>query len=101
MKAIIIYMNPDNYNEIDGGIYSTSVKFPGMFKVLYNIPLSVNGKTYEEKKEDLRNKAIEYQNSWYDYCGFSYGEIATISEFFEKYGKRYGLLREFHENGIC
>lgn len=55
---------------------------------------------YQFKKEALRNFAIEYQNrfseivsSWYD-CSF-------WSNFFEKYGRKYGLLNEFHENGIC
>lgn len=57
------------------------------------------GKRYTDKKDAIRNKAIELTS--YDLDGISYGESAVIQEFFEKYGKRYGLLREFHENGIC
>lgn len=30
----------------------------------------------------------------------SYGELAKWSEYFTKLGKRYGLLKEFRENGI-
>ena len=30
-----------------------------------------------------------------------WSDLATWGEFFAKYGKRYGLMREFHENGIC
>ena len=65
------------------------------------IPLKVSGKTYQERKNDLYNKAIEYQNTWFDFCGFSYGELATIQSFFETNGRRYGLLNEFRENAIC
>lgn len=100
MKKIIIYMNPDNNNEVDGGIFKNDVKFPGFLKILYEIPLTVSGKSYTNRKNDLREKAIEYQNSWYDFCGFSYGEIATISDFFVNNGRKYGLTKEFKENGI-
>lgn len=101
MKKVIIYMNPDNNNEIDGGIFKNDVKIPGFLKILYEIPLTVSGATYQDRKNDLRNKAIEYQNSWYDFCGFSYGEIGDIQAFFENNGRRYGLLQEFRENAIC
>ena len=62
----------------------------------------VKGSTYKERKESLRDLALDYQlyeceNSG----GLSYGELAEIQEFFETNGKRYGLLREFRENGIC
>lgn len=57
------------------------------------------GKRYTDKKEAIRNKAIEL--SHYDLEGISYGELAVIQDFFERYGKRYGLITEFHENGIC
>lgn len=59
----------------------------------------LSGKTYAEKKEEVRQKAIDYQRI--DEGGLSYGELALICEYFETYGKRYGLLREFSENGIC
>ena len=56
--------------------------------------------TYAEKKEQIREQAIDWQNSWYDNC-YSYGELAFFHDYFEKMGKRYGLLREFRENAIC
>jgi hypothetical protein len=31
----------------------------------------------------------------------SWGELAYWQEYFEKLGKRYGLLTEFRENCIC
>ena len=59
----------------------------------------LTGTTYNEKKEEVRSKAIDLQRI--DEGGLSYGEYAMIAEYFETYGKRYGLLREFRENGIC
>lgn len=56
--------------------------------------------TYETKKEMARQEAIDWQN---DFCNhnYSYGELAEFGCHFEKLGKRYGLLKEFRENGIC
>lgn len=56
-------------------------------------------KTYQEKKEDARQIAIDWQieASEHDY---SYGELAYFGEIFNRLGKRYGLLREFRENAI-
>ena len=56
--------------------------------------------TYEKKKEIARQKAIDWQN---DFCNhnYSYGELAEFGEHVEKLGKRYGLRKEFRENGSC
>lgn len=103
MKAIIIY-NETSEN-ITGGIY-TDISYNmaaaniGKNNLLYYIPLVVSGKNYQEKKADLRNKAIEYQNTYYDFCNYSYGELSLINEFFEKAGRCYGLLNEFITEGI-
>lgn len=59
----------------------------------------LTGKTYKEKQEEVRDKAIRFQ--MIDEGGLSWGELADIQSYFETYGKRYGLLREFKENGIC
>ena len=53
-----------------------------------------------------RNKAraIELAQNWqYDFANhdYSYGELAEYQEFFTSLGRRYGLLTEFRENGIC
>lgn len=55
---------------------------------------------YLNGKENARNKAIDYQN-WAADQELSYGELLEYSLYFEKLGKRYGLLAEFRENGIC
>ena len=58
----------------------------------------LTGKTYKEKAAEITQKAIDYQGV--DVGGLSWGEVAEISAYFETYGKRYGLLKEFKENGI-
>lgn len=56
--------------------------------------------TYEIKKEMVRQEAIDWKN---DFCNhnYSYRELAELGYYFEKLGRRYGLLKEFRENGIC
>lgn len=61
--------------------------------------LEVKGRTYDERKEYLRDLAIEIQHA--DDGGLSWMEVSMLEEFFRANGQRYGLLREFHENGIC
>lgn len=55
---------------------------------------------YAEGKERARNEAIEWQYRFSD-NDYSWGEILYWESYFRKKGKRYGLLREFRENGIC
>ena len=56
--------------------------------------------TYEMKKEMARQEAIDWQNNLFG-DGRNYEEIQEAAEYFEKLGRRYGLLKEFRENGIC
>ena len=58
----------------------------------------LTGKTYADKKAELIDKAIEFTRI--DIGGLSYGEYASVNEYFETYGKRYGHLKEFKEAGI-
>lgn len=57
-------------------------------------------KSYAERKAAAERAAIEWSSS-FDERTMSYGELAEQSARFEKIGRRYGLLREFRENGIC
>ena len=66
----------------------------------YIIPFRISGKTYQAKKADLRQQAIDYSNIQ-GVLTLYWSEVAEISNFFERNGKRYGLLKEFRENGIC
>lgn len=56
-------------------------------------------KTYEERKEEARQAAIDWQ-IWQSEQSLSYGEIAFYEEIFYKLAKRYGLIQEFKENAI-
>ena len=57
-------------------------------------------KTYQEKKEEIRREAIAWQESFRN-NDYSYGALIVAQTYFEEMGKRYGLLQEFKENGIC
>lgn len=56
--------------------------------------------TYQEKKKKAREKAIEWQERFGEQS-ISYEELAIAQFVFEQLGRRYGLLTEFRENGIC
>ena len=55
--------------------------------------------TYQQGKERARERAIEWQLDFENH-NYSYGELAEWVDVFERLGKRYGLIREFKENGI-
>ena len=56
-------------------------------------------RTYAEKKSAAMERAIDYQRAAAN-LNLSYGEIAEKQTFFEKLARRFGLVREFRENGI-
>lgn len=56
--------------------------------------------TYQQRKEKARQEAIDWQNDFGNH-NYYWSEIADFGYHFYKLGKRYGLLREFRENGIC
>lgn len=96
-----------SYKDVDGIIKSTVDTWYVINGIMFNpeveqiacFELSASGKTYNERKYDLRDKAVEYSN-----CekGDMYAsELGAIYNFFETFGKRYGLLEEFRENCIC
>jgi hypothetical protein len=55
---------------------------------------------YQNAKEKARHKAIEWQVDFPN-NNHSWGELAEWAAYFKRLGKRYGLMREFGENGIC
>lgn len=56
-------------------------------------------KTYKQRKEEARNKAIEWQYSVGE-KNYYMSEMAEFYQYFLKLAKRYGLIKEFRENGI-
>ena len=53
---------------------------------------------YQVAKENAREQAREWQITEDNY---SYAELAYWQSYFERLGKRYGLLTEFRAEGIC
>lgn len=99
MKGFIVATIEGNTGVYDyAGFNSASWNPTFEFDFDFVVLGKLTGKTYAEKKEEVRQKAIDLQAI--DEGGLSYGEYAMIAEYFETYGKRYGLLREFKENGI-
>jgi hypothetical protein len=54
---------------------------------------------YYEKKAEIRQQAIDWQLDFSNH-NYSWYELAEFGDYFYRLGKRYGLLREFKENGI-
>ena len=75
-----------------------SLTFPPHINAECIIEFTIHGKTYAEKKNNLRNMAIDYSNNRAD--GLYMSDIIAIENFFAENGKRYGLLNEFRENAI-
>ena len=71
------------------------------FKNLYKAETSggVVMNKYQKGKEKTRNEAIDWQSDFANH-NYSYGELAYFSDYFETKARRYGLVREFKENGI-
>lgn len=56
-------------------------------------------KTYKEKKSEARSEAIEWQYAFSD-RDISWEELSEEIEHFAKLAKRYGLTREFKQEGV-
>lgn len=54
---------------------------------------------YEIKKEEARQKAIDWQIEFSQNDHYM-SEYAYYNNYFYKLAKRYGLIKEFKENGI-
>jgi hypothetical protein len=50
-------------------------------------------------QEEARNEAITWQHDYAD-KSYSYAELSEFGAYFYKLGKKFGLVREFKENGI-
>lgn len=56
-------------------------------------------RTYQEKKNAAREEAAEWQE-YIAQQSLSYEAFAVARSHFEWLGRRYGLLKEFRENGV-
>lgn len=73
----------------------TAAELEEVKTIINNLPPT----RYQRRKETARMEAIDWQASAGDQ-NYSYGELADRVAYFEKLGRRYGLLTEFRENGI-
>ena len=75
------------------------VRFMDIDYLLHKIKQIPHDTNYNERKEYIRTIAIEWQQEFAE-VNYYYSELAEFYKSFKKYGKRYGLLNEFRENGI-
>ena len=55
--------------------------------------------SYEKRKKAAREKAINFQYEQAN-MNLSWLEVSQIASYFYKLCRRYGLVREFRENGL-
>lgn len=54
---------------------------------------------YIRKRSKAREEAQLWQNDFAKHS-YSYAELMEFANYFERLAKRYGLVKEFRENGI-
>ena len=75
------------------------ISFSPEVDMKYSVRLKAHGKDFTRRlAQTIFNMDTEAVNSGAD-C-LSYGELAILSAFFTKAARRFGLVREFRENGI-
>lgn len=69
---------------------------------LKTIELKTTGKTYQDKRQSVRDVIMDICEAQFDVDGLtlSYGEESTLWSWCRYMAKRYGLIREFEANGI-
>lgn len=55
---------------------------------------------YQIGKKKAQAQAVSFSNTFAN-TNLSWADIARYEKRFQRLGKRYGLLREFRENGLC
>lgn len=88
-----VYSGADRWDRFYADTFSPETEMYSLIEFV------VHGKTYAERQADLVNTARRWQ--YENAPGLSYGEMEMVDAWFERMGRRYGLLRDFRENGIC
>ena len=73
--------------------------FSPLIKNINILKFEISGKTYQERKNNLIELAKKWQNE-FAWLSWSYGELNEILTYFYNNAKKYGLVKEFAENGI-
>lgn len=74
-------------------------RFPAAWFLRVQLKEAAKMKTYQERKEAARDKAVEWSLTFSE-KSLTWGELAAAQEYFYKLAVRYGLVREFRENAI-
>lgn len=69
-------------------------------KMLNGIDVTIRGLTYDEHKECAREIGRQYQGLYDEGVSLSWAEVAEWSRLLSIISSRYGLGKEFAENGI-
>lgn len=106
----LIFINYQNDNDIK--IYLDSMLFLNEYsykdfinKIDSNIHINdtlifeISGNDYKSKKRSLEDIAQNFYCMFMD-CAISQGELTTIQEWLYYKASRFGLVKEFKENGI-
>lgn len=82
------------------GAYHAATFSPCTNSTIFSIPAFIPGKTYQERKHAAEN-ALHRASEILQAPGLSWGDVAEIQGEVERIARRYGLLTEARENGIC
>lgn len=85
-----------------GVVYSYDELYGATFKPSdYDLLIldGAHGKTYRERKASIEGQAVAYSNM--SDIVMSCSDLLAITDYFALYGKRYGLLTDFHANCVC
>lgn len=102
MATFAIYKT--DKGDIDGGVFDLTLKeyhnlLPDNYEDIYAYDFKAAGNNYEEQKANVQAAAIDYSNA--EKYDMDYGALLFVSDGFERLGRRYGLLTEFHNECIC
>lgn len=85
----------DQYHAATFRPYSTSAAAS-----VFSVPAFIPGRNYRERKHAAEN-ALHRLPRIMDAPGLAWGDLAQLQAEAERVARRYGLLHEARENGIC
>jgi hypothetical protein len=67
------------------------------------LKLEISGRQYKDKQSSLQNIAFTFHDFFVadSDIDLTFGELATVSQWFEMMGRRLGLLAELKKQGVC
>lgn len=80
--------------------YHASQFSPYRNTTVFSVPAFIPGRNYRERKHAAEN-ALHRLRRIMDAPGLAWGDLAQLQAEAERVARRYGLLHEARENGIC